>query len=879
MMCLGRRMAAVTIIAGGLCQSGEATGFGVFAEAWGGTESEAFNSVIATSDGCYVATGYTCGTPPDGRNFLVAKFDRDGELLWSRIGGGGEDEEGRSVIETHDGDLIMVGYTKSRGDGSDFLLARLALSTGDLEWIKTWGGGIGHAEELYQVIESSDDELWAVGYTGSLEPDDRMKVIVGRIDPSGSEITYAGAYKLLDNWNIRGYALAEVFGTDGMCVAGLVEDDDFLGFKKEMLLAKFSLTPGYLWAYRIGLEDDHEEEATSILRTSDGCLVLAGSEVHFNGIYDDHNGLFLKTDDDAIVDWGRAARVSYFTSGRGVQSLLMTGDGHVVTAGYDHDDQFYDDRLFVTKWDYSGNEVWNRAYESGHGCTAASVCEDDCNSLLAVGATEGYGQGEADALLVRCQSEGLTCMDDVGGPDYSNWSPAQTEIILVGVTGPALEPEDWYYMTGEYETEATSICGPIVHTVCPDGTADFERIQDAIDFASEGDIVELCDAVFVGDGNRDLDFQGKKITLRSQSGNPDNCIIDVEGSDGHRGFFFHNGEGHCSVVEGVTVRNGGPYMEVDQGGGILCVDASPTINNCRFVHCDALSGGGIYCDFASPVLTDCVFYDDFSDNCGGAAYCYYSSPTFSGCTLAGCFSNGPGGAVCGTHSPMVFDHCAFTGNDTYADGGSARFYQCDELTLDHCTFAGSSADNGGAISFVNSEADIRNSIFWGDGASSGVGEEIWNYSSILDFTCCDVDPDLVEGNGAAYWHHVNITEDPLFCNPRPCDDAPTTGGDYHLHPDSPCAPDNNPPCGLIGALPAWCTCYVDFEPFNADDGTWGDYMADIDEVFGNLANWGECPYGPCRWDCHPLYDDGTWGDGQINIDDVFEVLANWGPCP
>jgi hypothetical protein len=64
------------------------------------------------------------------------------------------------------------------------------------------------------------------------------------------------------------------------------------------------------------------------------------------------------------------------------------------------------------------------------------------------------------------------------------------------------------------------------HVVRPDGGGDSPDIQAAIDAATDGDIVELTDGTFTGDGNRDIDYKGKALTVRSQSGNPEGCIID-----------------------------------------------------------------------------------------------------------------------------------------------------------------------------------------------------------------------------------------------------------------------------------------------------------------------------------------------------------------
>ncbi|MGD9142176.1 MAG: hypothetical protein PVJ42_11605, partial [bacterium] len=76
------------------------------------------------------------------------------------------------------------------------------------------------------------------------------------------------------------------------------------------------------------------------------------------------------------------------------------------------------------------------------------------------------------------------------------------------------------------------------HTVNPEGTGDYATIQAAVTAASPGDTVRLSMGTFTGTGNRDVDFLGKAVTVRSQYGIPQYTIIDCEGSeaDPHRGF-------------------------------------------------------------------------------------------------------------------------------------------------------------------------------------------------------------------------------------------------------------------------------------------------------------------------------------------------------
>ncbi|MHC4705218.1 MAG: hypothetical protein ACYTFQ_32110, partial [Planctomycetota bacterium] len=116
--------------------------------------------------------------------------------------------------------------------------------------------------------------------------------------------------------------------------------------------------------------------------------------------------------------------------------------------------------------------------------------------------------------------------------------------------------------------------------------SEYSTIQAAIDAAMPSDTVIVADGIYTGPGNRDIDFKGKAITVRSENG-PFNCTIDCGGSstEPHRGFRFHSGEGSTAVVSGFTITNGyGPdeaaVWSDPAGGAIYCQDSDPTISRC-----------------------------------------------------------------------------------------------------------------------------------------------------------------------------------------------------------------------------------------------------------------------------------------------------------
>ncbi|MBU0641220.1 MAG: right-handed parallel beta-helix repeat-containing protein [Planctomycetes bacterium] len=311
-----------------------------------------------------------------------------------------------------------------------------------------------------------------------------------------------------------------------------------------------------------------------------------------------------------------------------------------------------------------------------------------------------------------------------------------------------------------------------------DGSPDhpFDAIQEGIDAAINGDEVVVFDGLYTGIGNRDLDFGGKAITVRSDSGNPAACVIDCEGAG--RGFHFSSGEGPNSVVEGLTITNG--YG--DDGGGVACFESSPKLTNCtiRWNSADD-EGGGVCCRYNSnPTLAACAISGNSARDGGGLSCRSNSSPTISNCTIggntaSGQFSDG-GGVYCSYHCNPTFTNCAISGNSANSDGGGMYCHNSNP-TLTNCTITGNAAYRyGGGVHCDNySRPTLTNCILWGD-----TPQEVSIYESSPVVTYCDV-----QGG----WPGMgNVDADPLFA----------LANDFHLMPGSPCidAGTNDPAGGL-----------------------------------------------------------------------------------
>jgi predicted outer membrane repeat protein len=151
----------------------------------------------------------------------------------------------------------------------------------------------------------------------------------------------------------------------------------------------------------------------------------------------------------------------------------------------------------------------------------------------------------------------------------------------------------------------------------------FLTIQRGLDAATAGDVVLVADGTYVGYGNKNLDFAGKTITLKSQNG-PHHTVIDCQGSG--RAFYFHTHETADAVVDGFTIKNG----NANQGGAVYCSNSGPTIQHCVMLNNVSGSGGAIYCTTGSTTtLRNCTLVHNVSQTMGGGLWCYSAAVTVS----------------------------------------------------------------------------------------------------------------------------------------------------------------------------------------------------------------------------------------------------------
>ena len=216
------------------------------------------------------------------------------------------------------------------------------------------------------------------------------------------------------------------------------------------------------------------------------------------------------------------------------------------------------------------------------------------------------------------------------------------------------------------------------------------NIQDAIDAASDGDLILVTNGIYQTGGRvvygslTNRVAINNAVTVQSVNGPAKTSIQGnaVLGNNAVRCVYLTNN----AALLGFTLTNGatrttGDNYEERSGGGIWCESSSAVISNCVVVHGAASFWGG---GTVSGTLINCTLTNNTAGSCGGGAL----SGVLTNCVIVR-NSAAFGGGVC---SNTLFN-CSLTNNWATSSGGGA--FSC---VLSNCfLFRNSAVSGGGAI--------------------------------------------------------------------------------------------------------------------------------------------------------------------------------------
>lgn len=366
---------------------------------YGGAGSEVAYSVIETSQGYYLATGYTTSFGAGDQDAWLLKMDKDGDTIWAVTFGGAAYDGTHHVLEAADGGYLLVGFTESFGQGAKDVYLVKTDAHGNEEWNKTYGGA-----------------LQDVGYAGCVAPGGYM--ICGYIDgPSGWTKGDLWVLKIDESgdtsWTTRYGGAGEDFGTsirpldEGFIMSGV----NSASGSKDLWLVKLNQSGDTMWTRIYG--GAGEDVGYGVNVSPHGGHVVTGY-VDGTGAWTPGDLWLLKTDDAGDTTWSKTYSAGDENFGF---DIYPTTDGGYAIGGLKG---LGAGDLWILKTDEAGDTTWTGAWGGIGRDNALSMYVTSDGGYLAGGLSI---QGASPALYLVKTRPVLDLISPNGGENLAAGSP------------------------------------------------------------------------------------------------------------------------------------------------------------------------------------------------------------------------------------------------------------------------------------------------------------------------------------------------------------------------------------------------------------------------------------------------------------------------
>ena len=446
------------------------------AKSFGASSNDQINSVDATSDGGYIAGGYFYGTiqlengvtlkSNGAKDGLIIKYNKNKQVEWVKNIGGSSDDNIQSIVATSDGGYIAGGYfygtiqvgddTFTNSSNGDYGLIIKYNSKGRVEWTNVISGwsNVSFQISINSVEATSDGGAIIGGKFDSITLNIGNKSLhtinvddgfVAKYSSSG-EAEWANVIGGSDSDYINSVAPT----SDGGAIAGgyFYSSDIQVGnetltnnssstYYPDGLIIKYSNEGVVEWAKNVG--GSNADVIESVAPTSDGGYIAGGyfgsssiqvenETLTSNGSSD---GLIIKYSSEGEVEWAKGIGGS---SADYIQSVAETSDGGYIVGGYFQSSSIqignetltnnssstsYSDGLII-KYNSEGEVEWAKSIGGSNTDQINSVASTSDGRVIAGGyfssstiEVDGHtleNQGDSDGMI-------LEVVNQVGVPE------------------------------------------------------------------------------------------------------------------------------------------------------------------------------------------------------------------------------------------------------------------------------------------------------------------------------------------------------------------------------------------------------------------------------------------------------------------------------
>ncbi len=349
-------------------------------------------AVIETKKGDVMAIGVVKKSPKANGDILLVCADRTGDIKWIKTYGGEGDDMGWDLLEIPTGGYLLAGTSNSDNLGSRDMIAIRINSGGEETWKKTYG--TDREEYCWDMTVTQDGNYLLVGETSikGTYGEGNKDFYVVKIDPQGKMIwsqIYGGEK------TDRCYAVDST--NDGFILLG--STNSYGAGDQDAYLVKIDTQGREQWSKTFGSEKF--DMGHDVKRSNDGGYVIIGyTQTHSQGKND---AWILKTDSKGKTMWETI--IGEIEDDRAVRGI-QTNDGNYIMTGYtkSYGASIWD--LFLVKIDNRGKLTWRRNHSGISADLGYGVFESKDGGILLTGQTFSFGNHEGDFWLLKTDRDG-----------------------------------------------------------------------------------------------------------------------------------------------------------------------------------------------------------------------------------------------------------------------------------------------------------------------------------------------------------------------------------------------------------------------------------------------------------------------------------------
>ena len=365
----------------------------LFNELYGESGFQYGRAMLQTNNGDYIIVGNSSVFGDSFSNAILTKVNYKGEQIWKKDYSFSDTDRLNSFVELENGDLVLVGYSMSSTNSSKDILIIRSDSEGNIIWQHTYGG---NEDEVGNSIDITSDNNFIVCGDKIDSNNGKSLCYIMKVNGNGEEYW---SDEIGGEQNDHGYSIITT-SDGGSAISGMTRSSG--NISGDAWILKLNNDGIIEWSKSYG--GNGSESGRKIIETNDNCYLIVGSSDSFGS--GDNDAYLIKIDSQGNQLWSETYGGGGTDHGRFVMQTV--DQGYIISGYSDSIGESNNFDFWLFKVDPLGVIEWQRSYNSDGNDRAFSGMQ----TLDGGYAIAGYGSLNSttppDLKIIKTDDQGLT---------------------------------------------------------------------------------------------------------------------------------------------------------------------------------------------------------------------------------------------------------------------------------------------------------------------------------------------------------------------------------------------------------------------------------------------------------------------------------------